>query len=280
MTFKASLVQLCSGRSVTENVAAASALIERAANAGAHYVQTPEVTTLMELDGERLFAAIEPEVSSAALVHFVALARSLSIWLHIGSMAVKVGEKLANRSYLISPAGIITARYDKIHMFDVTLANGEVYRESTNYVPGNEAVVTRLPWGGVGLSICYDVRFPALYQALADGGADFIAVPAAFTRPTGEAHWMTLLRARAIETGCFVMAAAQGGLHEHGRETYGHSAIISPWGEVLVEGGREPGVVSAVIDARQVTAARARMPCLQHRRPFRSAKLGLGEPLK
>lgn len=267
-SFRAALVQMRSGRSVDANVEAACALIRDAAAAGAQYVQTPEVTTLMELDPARLFAHTRPEPGNPALARFTALARKLSLWLHIGSMGILAGDRIANRSYLIAPDGAIAARYDKIHMFDVTLANGETYLESANYTPGCEAIVADLPWGRLGLTICYDLRFPALHQTLVQAGAQFLAVPAAFTRPTGEAHWHTLLRARAIETQCFVFAAAQGGRHEHGRETYGHSLIISPWGTILAEGGVDPGIVVADIDMAELAAVRARIPCLDHGRSF------------
>jgi predicted amidohydrolase len=274
-TLRVALVQMCSGRDVARNLSDATALIREAALGGAQYVQTPEVTNLMELERERLFAAAEPENSNAALRHFQALARELSIWLHLGSLVVKVSDtKLANRAYLISPAGEVVARYDKIHMFDVDLPNGEVYRESTNYEPGTQAVVADLPWGKLGFSICYDLRFPYLYRALAHAGASFIAVPAAFTRLTGEAHWLTLLRARAIETQCFVFAAGQGGLHEHGRETFGHSLIVSPWGQVLAEGGVHPSVIFADVDLGQIADVRARVPSLRHDRKFEVVEAG------
>ena len=266
--FRAALVQMRSGRSVEANVAAAAALIAEAAAAGAHYVQTPEVTTLMDLDRDSLFSQTKPEDRNPALARFADLARLHKIWLHIGSMGVLVGDRIANRSYVLAPDGSIAARYDKIHMFDVTLANGETYKESANYAAGDQAVVCDLPWGRLGLTICYDLRFPALHQSLVKAGAHFLSVPAAFTRPTGEAHWHTLLRARAIETQCFVFAAAQGGRHEHGRETYGHSLIISPWGTVLAEGGVDPGVIIADIEPAEVAAVRARIPCLDHIRPF------------
>jgi deaminated glutathione amidase len=267
-SFRVSLVQMRSGRSLARNVADAVVLVREAAALGADYVQTPEVTTLMELDRDRLFAQITPEVGNAALATFAELAADLKIWLHIGSMGILVGDRIANRSYLIGPDGQIVARYDKIHMFDVTLANGETYRESANYVRGNAAVCADLPWGRLGMTICYDLRFPALHQTLAKAGAIFISAPAAFTRPTGEAHWHTLLRARAIETECFVFAAAQGGVHEHGRETYGHSLIISPWGTILAEGGTDVGIITADIDPADVASVRARIPCLDHRVAF------------
>jgi len=267
--FRAALVQMCAGRSVEKNVADALALIADAADQKADYVQTPECTTLMELEPARLMAETKPEAGNAALAAFSEVARNGRIWLHIGSMAVKVGEsRLANRSYVFAPDGEIAARYDKIHMFDVDLGNGEIYSESVNYQAGTSAVLVDLPWGPLGLTICYDLRFPALHRALAKGGAKFIAGPAAFTRLTGEAHWHTLLTARAIETETFVFAAAQGGRHENGRETFGHSLIISPWGEVLAEGGIEPGVVTADIVIRSVDDVRRKIPSLTHDRVF------------
>lgn len=274
MAFRAALVQMCSGRDVDRNVRDATALIREAAAGGATYVQTPEMTTLMELGRERLLAAAEPEESNRALRAFSALARELKIWLHIGSMLIrtvddKTGEpRLANRAFVISPAGEIIARYDKIHMFDVDLPNGESYRESASYKPGDQAVLVDLPWGKLGLAICYDLRFPHLFRALAKGGARFLAVPAAFTKVTGEAHWVTLLKARAIEAQCYVFAAAQGGRHEHGRDTFGHSIIISPWGQILAEGGIHPSVIFADVDLGLIDDVRARVPSLRHDRPF------------
>jgi predicted amidohydrolase len=260
---------MCSGRDVERNVRDATVLIREAAAGRALYVQTPEVTTLMELDRERLFAAALPEAGNPAVEHFAALAKELAIWLHIGSMVVRASpDKLANRSFLFSPEGQVAARYDKIHMFDVDLANGESYRESANYAPGGEAVVADLPWGRLGLSICYDLRFPYLYRALAKAGAMFLAVPAAFTRLTGEAHWHTLLKARAIESQCFVFAAAQGGRHEHGRETFGHSLIISPWGQILAEGAVHPSVIFGDVELGMVEDVRTRVPSLRHDRTF------------
>jgi predicted amidohydrolase len=268
-SFRAGLVQLRSGRSVEANMGIAEALIRRAASAGAVYVQTPENTAIMELDPELLFAAIDVEDNSAPLARLRALAKELGIWLHVGSLAIKLdGGKAANRSFLIAPCGDIAARYDKIHMFDVDLAGGESYRESRSFQPGDKAVLADLPFGRLGLSICYDLRFAALYRALATAGADFIAVPAAFTKQTGEAHWRVLLRARAIETGAFVLAAAQGGLHENGRSTYGHSMIVSPWGEILAEAGEEPQILLADIDLARCAEVRAKIPALKHGRQF------------
>jgi len=267
--FRAALVQLRSGRTIAPNIETAERLIRSAVREGALYVQTPENTSIMELETECLLAAIETEEKSEPLAQLRALAKELAIWLHVGSLGTKlIGGKVANRSYLIAPDGALAARYDKLHMFDVDLAGGESYRESRNFNPGSKAVVADLPWGRLGMSICYDLRFPGLYRALASAGADFITVPAAFTKQTGEAHWRVLLRARAIETGTFVLAACQGGLHENGRSTYGHSMIVSPWGEVLAEAGEDPQIVLADIDPRLSAEARAKVPSLRYGRAF------------
>jgi predicted amidohydrolase len=268
-TFTAGLVQMRSGLDPAANLDAAAKLVSEAKAGGADYVLTPEMTNIMEIRRERLFAAIVPEEADPSLAAFRELARKLAIYLHVGSLAIKLpGERAANRSFLIDRAGEIIARYDKIHMFDVDLANGESYRESRNFRPGEIAVAADLPWGRLGLTICYDLRFPALYRALAETGSSMLAIPAAFTRQTGEAHWHILVRARAIENGSFVLAAAQGGRHENGRETYGHSLIVDPWGRILAEGGIEPGVALAEIDPAAVASARARVPSLQHGRRF------------
>jgi predicted amidohydrolase len=268
-TFKAAMIQMRSGLIPVANLDAAAGLIGEAKSAGADYVQTPEMTNIMEVKRERLFATIVEEESDPALATFRELARKLGLTIHVGSLAIKVApEKAVNRSFLIDPKGDIAARYDKIHMFDVDLANGESYRESRSYRPGELAVNANLPWGRLGLTVCYDLRFPALYRALAEAGATMLAIPSAFTQQTGEAHWHVLMRARAIENGCFVFAAAQGGKHDNGRETYGHSLIVDPWGRILVEGGTEPGVVMAEIDMGEVAKARARIPSLQHGRRF------------
>ena len=268
--FRAALVQMCSGRDVDANVASAAALIRDAAKGGAEYVQTPEITTLMEPERGKLFASVKPESGNPTLAQFGALARELGIWLHVGSMGVLVAaDKVANRGYVFAPTGLVTASYDKIHMFDVELPGGESYRESKNYRPGDAAILADLPWGRLGLTICYDMRFPGLYRALAQAGADVIAVPSAFTVPTGRAHWHVLLRARAIETGCYILAAAQAGRHESGRETYGHSIVISPWGEILAEAdGVQPSVIFADVELDAVLQARQRIPALTHDRPF------------
>ena len=267
--FRAGLVQLRSGRSMEANLQRTEALIRRASQGGAAYVQTPENTAVMELNPELVLRAAQTEDESVSLARLRALAAELGIFLHVGSLAIKLDEtRVANRSYLIDSQGGIAARYDKLHMFDVDLAGGESHRESAHCRPGAKAVVADLPFGRLGLSICYDLRFPRLYRALATAGADFIAVPSAFTKQTGEAHWHVLIRARAIETGAFILAATQGGPHENGRATYGHSLIVSPWGEVLAEAGEEPGVIFADIDLAASAEARARIPALKHGRAF------------
>jgi deaminated glutathione amidase len=268
-TFRVALIQMRSGRTPAVNLDAATKLIGDAKTAGADYVQTPEMTNILEARRDALMTAIVPEHEDPSLAAFRALARHHGIWLHIGSLALKVSpDRAVNRGFLIDPQGDIAARYDKIHMFDVDLPNGETYRESRSYTPGEYAVTANLPWGQLGLTICYDLRFPALYRALAEAGCVFLAIPSSFTKQTGEAHWHVLNRARAIENGCYVFAAAQGGSHENGRETFGHSLIVDPWGRVLAEGGVDPCVVIAEIDPAAVDAARARIPSLQHGRRF------------
>ena len=268
-TFRAALIQMRSARSPQANVDAAAKLIGEAKRAGADYVLTPEMTNIMEVRREALFTSIVAEDDDTSLATFRELARKLGIFVHVGSLAVRVShDKAANRSFLIDRRGDIVARYDKIHMFDVDLANGESYRESNNFRPGELVVVADLPWGRLGMTVCYDLRFPALYRALAEAGASFLAIPAAFTKQTGEAHWHVLMRSRAIENGCFVFAAAQGGAHENGRSTFGHSLVVDPWGQVIAEAGNKPGIVLADIDPAAVAAARARIPSLLHGRRF------------
>ncbi|HAC57130.1 MAG TPA: amidohydrolase [Rhodobiaceae bacterium] len=269
-TFTAACVQMRSSCSVAENIAAAVALVSEAASQGADFVSTPEMTSLLVSKTAELFEKVREEKDDEALAAFRGLAAEKKIWLLIGSLPIRLtSDKVANRAFLISPEGEIKARYDKIHMFDVDLAGGESYRESKNYQPGRETSIAHLPWGRLGLTICYDIRFPHLYRTLAQAGADFLTVPAAFTRQTGEAHWHALLKARAIETGCFVIAPAQGGRHECGRETYGHSLIVAPWGEVIAEAGHdEPGVILAGIDTARIAEARGRVPSLGHDRDF------------
>lgn len=268
-SFNAALIQMRSSLKPSGNIDDAVRLIGEAKAAGADYVLTPEMTNILAAKREQLFAAIMDEESDASLAALRELARRLDIYIHIGSLAIKLSnDRAVNRSFLIDPKGEIVARYDKIHMFDVDLADGESYRESRNYRPGELAVLADLPWGRLGLTVCYDLRFPALYRALAEAGATMLAIPSAFTKQTGEAHWHVLMRARAIENGCFVFAAAQGGKHENGRDTYGHSLIVDPWGRIIAEAGTEPGIVMARIDPAEVTNARARIPSLQHGRRF------------
>jgi predicted amidohydrolase len=271
--FRVGLIQMRSERSPRANFEMAAALIREAKSGGADYVQTPEMSNIMETDRARFFAAVVPEEEDPMLAGVRELARACGLFVHLGSLAVRASaDKAANRSFLIDPRGEIIARYDKIHMFDVDLPSGESYRESRNYRGGELGVLCDLPWGRLGLTICYDLRFPGLYRALAEAGAGFLSVPSAFTKQTGEAHWLVLLRARAIENGCFVFAAAQGGLHENRRQTYGHSLVVDPWGKVLVEAGTEPGVSLADIDPEAVAAARSKIPSLQHGRRFEILK--------
>ncbi|KIZ35407.1 MULTISPECIES: carbon-nitrogen hydrolase family protein [Rhodopseudomonas] len=269
LSFNAAMVQLRTGLSPESSLDQATQLIREAAAAGADYVLTPEVSNMMQENRKALFGLLAAEADDKSLKAYRELARELKIHLHIGSLALlATPDRAANRSFLLDPDGQILASYDKIHMFDIDLDNGESYRESANYQPGETAVISDLPWGRIGLTICYDLRFPALYRALAESGASFLTVPAAFTKVTGEAHWHPLLRARAIENGCFVFAAAQGGLHESKRETFGHSLIIDPWGVVLAEAGTEPGFIIARIDPAQVAKVRGKIPSLQHGRRF------------
>jgi predicted amidohydrolase len=258
-----------SGDDVAENIRDAEKLIRAAAKDGAHFIATPENTSLMGPDGGAKLAHSYDEAHDPALPVFRALARELNIWLLAGSLAIKVNEtKTANRSFLFSPDGKISARYSKIHLFDVNLPSGEKYRESNTVAGGDAAVVAQTPWGKIGLSICYDIRFPGLYREMAKKGAFAFTAPSAFTETTGKAHWHVLLRARAIENGAFMIAPAQGGLHANGRRTFGHSLIIGPWGEILAEGGTEPGVFAAEIDPQLSVDARGKVPSLEHDREF------------
>lgn len=246
-------------------------LIEQAVIAGASYVLTPETSNFMAENAEKMKQMVKPEDADICVTGFAGLAQKHNIWLQAGSFILlnETGVPV-NRSLMFSPKGEIVARYDKIHLFDATLPNGETHQESANYQAGNKAVAFDFPLGCVGMSICYDVRFPALYQALAQAGAIYLTIPAAFTRATGEAHWEILLRARAIETGSYVFASAQCGLHENDRKTYGHSMIIDPWGKVLADGGKKIGVITADIDPLKVKQARCRLPVLDHASDFDS----------
>ena len=271
------LVQLTSDREPAVNIAAVERMAREARAQGAELIATPEITDMLEPKRALQLAKAQPESEHQALAAFRALARDTGAWLLIGSLVVKrtatdgltaegSGAPFANRSFLVGPDGGIVARYDKIHMFDVQVGDGQRYRESEAFHPGNKAVLAPTPWGKLGMTVCYDLRFPYLYRALAQAGARLISIPAAFTRLTGEAHWHVLQRARAIETGCFVIAPAQTGTHAEGRQTFGHSLVVAPWGEVLADGGMEPCVVMADLDLARVDEARAKIPALEHDR--------------
>lgn len=264
--FTAACVQLNVGTEIEPNLREAGALIRRARDAGATLIATPENTGFIVQGREAVLERALPEERHPGLPFFADLARETGATLLIGSLSIGLADgKAANRSCLFAPSGEILARYDKIHMFDVDLADGERYRESVTFGPGDQAVVAPLPGGGVlGLTICYDLRFAYLYRALAQAGADILSVPAAFTRKTGQPHWHVLLRARAIETGSFVIAPAQTGTHDRGRQTYGHSLIVAPWGEILADAGEEVGIVTAEIDLARVEEARNAVPALRH----------------
>jgi predicted amidohydrolase len=266
---KFACVQMTAGPEVQPNLEAAAALIREAAAGGAKFIFTPENTSIIEPNRELALAKSFTQDEHPGLPFFAKLAKELGVWLLIGSMPIRVEpERLANRSFLIDDQGRIITTYDKIHLFDVDLPNGEVYRESERIRAGAQAVLAPTPWGGLGMTVCYDLRFPQLYRDLAHAGASIISIPAAFTVPTGEAHWHVLLRARAIETGAFVFAPAQCGQHAGGRRTYGHSLIVAPWGEILAEAGDAPGIIATVIDFSQVAAARSMIPSLRHDRDY------------
>lgn len=267
---RAAVIQLCSGTDIDANLEAATDLIRAAYAEGATFIATPEMTHILQRSPKRLFAAIEPEDADKGVAHFAALARDLDVHLLIGSLAIKTAEqRAANRSFLFGPDGQVKARYDKIHLFDVQVSRAETWRESHVYDPGGQAVLADIGDAKLGLSICYDLRFPALYRHYGQSGADILAVPAAFTRPTGEAHWETLLRARAIETGCYVLAPAQGGSHADGRATWGRSMIIGPWGEVIAALDHDrPGYVCADLDMSEVQEARRKIPAWNYNPNF------------
>ncbi len=284
-TFTAACVQFTAARDYEPNIRVVSHLVRRARDAGADLVLTPENTGLMEPIGKLRREKARDEANHPVLAALREVARETGVWLLLGSVSVDIsrepgipeGERrLANRSYLIDAAGGIVARYDKIHMFDVDLAGGESYRESNAFRPGSDLVLAETPWGVLGMTVCYDLRFPQLYRTLAQAGADFLAIPSAFTVPTGKAHWHVLLRARAIENGCYVFAPAQWGEHAEGRRTYGHSLIIDPWGEVLADAGERVDIIEARIDSARISEARRMVPSLGHDRPFARPVRGEG----
>ena len=268
---RAGLIQLCSGPDPEANLIATCDFLRRAVAGGAGFGLTPEVTNIVTADRDHLAATLHPEESDPTLAALREEARTLGIWLLIGSLALKTGDsdgRFANRSFLVAPTGDIAARYDKIHMFDVDVSEVERHRESATFRPGDRAIIADTAIGRIGLTICYDLRFPALFRRLAQAGAQIVTVPAAFTRPTGEAHWQSLLRARAIENGTFVLAPAQTGQNAPGRATHGHSFAVSPWGEVLADAGTDPGVTLVDFDLAAVDDARGRIPSLHHDRDF------------
>lgn len=276
-TFKAALIQMRSGVEPGDNIAMLEKLVAEAARQGADYAQTPEMTGAVQKDRERLMAVIGRQDEDKIVAAAGALALKHSLFLHIGSTPIALdGGRIANRAFVFAPDGEVVATYDKLHMFDVDLENGESWRESATYRAGDEACLVDLPFATVGLSICYDIRFPGLYRDLAVAGAQVLTAPAAFTRQTGEVHWNVLQRARAIENGAFVLSAAQGGRHEDGRETYGHSIIVDPWGAVVAQADHdEPCVIVGDIDPQASGAARARIPNLQNARAFSVSRVAL-----
>ena len=275
-TFTVACVQTTAGPDVKTNIINASALVRDAHNSGATLIVLPEVTNVIDMDRSALAEKLSAEADDISLVAFCTLAAELKVWLLVGSLGLKhetalnaEGKtKFANRSFLIGDDGVVRNRYTKIHLFDVDLGADETYQESKSYEPGNEAVVADTQWGKLGMTICYDIRFPHLYRKLAQAGAKFLSIPAAFARPSGKAHWHVLMRARAIENGCYVFAAAQCGEHGGGRTTYGHSLIVDPWGEILADGGMETGFVLAEIDTSLVDEARRKIPSLTHDRDY------------
>jgi len=268
-SFTAACIQTNSARDIEPNIETIVPVVREARAAGADLILLPENVSMLEPSSRRQREKALPEDDHPALAAFRELARDTGAWLLVGSLSVRVADgKVANRSMLIDAAGEVTARYDKIHLFDVDLGTGEHYRESKTIEPGDRAVVADTPWGKLGMTVCYDLRFPHLYRALAQRGADFLSIPSAFTRTTGRAHWHVLQRARAIETGCYVFAPAQCGTHAEGRETFGHSLIVDPWGVILADGGEDVGFILARIDPADVASARRKIPALEHDRAF------------
>jgi len=267
---KVALIQNCAEREVGPSVAEVESLVRVAAHNKAEFILLPEMVAMLEPDNAAVLKKCVPEAEDPALKTFRGLAVETGAWILVGSLLFKEPGKsrVVNRSLLVDPSGNITARYDKLHLFDVDVGDGQFYKESATVEPGERAVLAATPWGLLGLSICYDLRFAYLYRALAQAGAGMLAVPAAFTYATGKAHWHILARARAIETGSFVLAPNQCGTHAEGRKTWGHSLIVDPWGEIIADGGEEIGVIQATIDLDQVLEARRKIPALKHDRDF------------
>ena len=266
---KVACIQTNSKSDPNINIREVSSLIRAARSNGAELITTPEVVGMLEPNREKALNKAQPENYHGVLREFRALSRDLAIWLLIGSISIKLSNgKLANRSFLINPDGQIIARYTKIHMFDVEVNDGSIYRESATYQPGTSACLARTPWGLVGLTVCYDIRFPALYRDLAKAGAKIIFIPSAFTEVTGEAHWHILQRARAIENGCFIVSAAQTGMHEQNRKTFGHSIIVDRWGIILADANKDVGFITADLDLNLVDEVRKKIPSLTHDREY------------
>ncbi|MCP4429752.1 MAG: carbon-nitrogen hydrolase family protein [Gammaproteobacteria bacterium] len=268
-TFKAACVQNTATRDIEQNISWVCERIDEAAAAGAEFIALPETVGLIEPVNEQIAEQTYTEANDAGLLAFREKAEKHSVTMLVGSQLIRLeDDRIVNRSFLLDCSGNIQARYDKLHMFDIQLANGEAYLESEMISPGDRAVITDTPWGKLGLSVCYDLRFAALYRALAQNGAEIITIPAAFTQTTGKAHWHTLVIARAIETGCYVIAPNQCGHHADKRRSWGHSLIVDPWGKVLADGGAEPGIIYADIDVAKVEQARNRIPALSNDREF------------
>ena len=274
-TFRVACIHNCAEREMAPSITALTELIRAAANDGAELIQLPEMATMIEPRNELVLQKAKPEAEDPGLAACCALAVETGSWILIGSLLIKEPSagKVVNRSYLLDNKGAIAARYDKLHLFDVDLPSGEQYRESATVKAGDRAVLAPSPWGLIGLSVCYDLRFAYLYRALAQGGASYLSIPAAFTYTTGKAHWHVLVRARAIETGCYVFAANQGGTHAEGRRTWGHALIVDPWGEVLADSSERTGFIAADIDPAKVAEARAMIPALKHDRKFGGPEL-------
>jgi predicted amidohydrolase len=268
-SFRIACLQMNSGNDFAENLKVFSAMAKEAAGGGAEFILSPEYFLMMDGSGRTMREGALDERGEPALSTLAALARELEVWVLAGSVTLKAGDgRMCNRSVLISAEGLLEATYDKIHMFDVSLPDGKVIRESSAYRSGERAVVAETPWGRLGMTVCYDLRFPVLFRALAQAGAEFISVPSSFQRQTGKAHWHALLRARAIENECFILAPAMCGDHPGNRQSYGHTLVIDPWGEVIAEGGESPGIVYADIEPRRVAKVRGMIPSLEHDRPF------------
>jgi predicted amidohydrolase len=274
-TFRVACIHNCAEREMAPSITALRALVRAAAAKGADLIQLPEMATMLEPRSELVVGKARSEAEDPGLAACRELAVETKAWILIGSLLIREpgADKVVNRSYLLDSGGAVVARYDKLHLFDVDLPSGEQYRESAFVQPGDRAVLAPTPWGLIGLSVCYDLRFATLYRALAQAGAGYLSIPAAFTYTTGKAHWHVLVRARAIETGSYVFAANQGGTHAEGRRTWGHALIVDPWGAVLADSGEQTGFITAEIDPAKVTEARAMIPALKHDRPFTAPDL-------